>query len=180
MHGTVTTHGHTVPVDVRIDRGSRSEGNGIRVHGRAEAAGPHRVRHHRLARHGRPMPRPGGRRVCACWIGGDRPNTTKNARSAADPQPHEIAWTLTNAVIASRSLHVIAELGVADQISGEPVGVEHLAAACGADTDGKRATFDHLEHSVVTGSPAMEVVEAGGLWPYLRGHPREGKYLGRL
>ncbi len=35
VHGTVTTHGHTVPVDVRIDRVTH-EGNGIRVHGRAE------------------------------------------------------------------------------------------------------------------------------------------------
>jgi len=42
-----------------------------------------------------------------------------------------------------------------------------------------RATFDHLEHSIVTGSPAMEVVEAGGLWPYLRGHPREAEIFGQ-
>ena len=56
--------------------------------------------------------------------------------SAPVPQPHEILWSLTNAVVASRSLHVIAELGVADQIDDEPVRIEELAAACGADPDG--------------------------------------------
>ena len=38
--------------------------------------------------------------------------------------------------MASRSLQVIAELGVADQIADEPVEVAELAAACGADPDG--------------------------------------------
>ena len=33
--GTVTAHGHTVPVEVRIDR-VMDEGTGIRLHGRAE------------------------------------------------------------------------------------------------------------------------------------------------
>jgi polyisoprenoid-binding protein YceI len=33
--GSVTAHGHTVPVDVRIDRAT-GEGAGIRLHGRAE------------------------------------------------------------------------------------------------------------------------------------------------
>jgi hypothetical protein len=34
-------------------------------------------------------------------------------------QPHEAIWTLTNGVVASRCLHVVAELGVADHIAGE-------------------------------------------------------------
>ncbi len=146
----------------------------------------------------------------------------------SDPQPHEIVWTLTSAVVASRSLHVIADLGVADQIDREPVGVEELAAACDVDPDGLdrvlrllaafgifewsaegyrhteasqllrsdhprsmrafarmmglpafRATFGHLEHSVVTGSPAMGAVEDGGLWPYLQAHPREAEIFGQ-
>ena len=144
--------------------------------------------------------------------------------SASVLQPHEVVWSLTNAVVASRSLHVVAELGVADHIVEEPVGIEDLAAACGADPDGLdrvlrllttfgvfawgtdgyrhteasrllrsdhpmsmrafarmmglpalRGTFDHLEHSVLTGSPAMGVVDDGGLWPYLQAHPREGE-----
>ena len=50
-------------------------------------------------------------------------------------QPHEIIWSLTNAGVVSRSLHVVAEIGVADQIGDEPVSVKELASACGADVD---------------------------------------------
>lgn len=58
--------------------------------------------------------------------------------STATPaaQPHEIVWMLTNAVVASRSLHVAAELGVADHIADEIVSVKELASACAADPDG--------------------------------------------
>ena len=143
-------------------------------------------------------------------------------------QPHETVWTLTNAVVASRSLHVVAELGVADHIGEEPVGVKELASACAADPDGLdrvlrllavhgiferradgyahteasrllrsdhrmsmrafsrmmglpvfRATFDHLDHSVRTGSPAVELVDRHGLWPYLEAHPREAEIFGQ-
>jgi C-methyltransferase len=51
-------------------------------------------------------------------------------------QPHEIIWSLTNAIVASRSLHVVAEIGVADPISDEPVSIKELASACNADVDG--------------------------------------------
>lgn len=50
-------------------------------------------------------------------------------------QPHEVIWTLTNAVVVSSSVHVAAELGVADQIGDDPVGVTELASRCGADPD---------------------------------------------
>lgn len=49
--------------------------------------------------------------------------------------PHETVWNLTNAGIAARCLHVVAELGVADAITDVPVGVDDLAAACGTDPD---------------------------------------------
>jgi C-methyltransferase len=49
--------------------------------------------------------------------------------------PHEIIWTLTNAFIASRCLHVIAALGVADEIGDDPVSTPELASRCGADAD---------------------------------------------
>jgi C-methyltransferase len=57
------------------------------------------------------------------------------------PQPHEVIWTLTNAAVASRCLHVVAELGVADAVGDEPASAEALASRCGADADalGKRA-----------------------------------------
>lgn len=50
-------------------------------------------------------------------------------------QPHEMIWTLTNAVVVSSSVHVVAELGVADHIADDPVGVTELASRCGADPD---------------------------------------------
>lgn len=49
-------------------------------------------------------------------------------------QPHEVIWALATATVASRTLHVVAELGVADHIDGSPVHAEELAATCGADT----------------------------------------------
>jgi C-methyltransferase len=48
-------------------------------------------------------------------------------------QPHETIWSLATATVASRTLHVIAELGVADHIDGAPVPVKELAVRCGAD-----------------------------------------------
>ena len=57
-----------------------------------------------------------------------------NATSVEAP-PHETIWELTNAVVASRCLHVVAELGVADHIGDEAVDVEDLAARCGAAPD---------------------------------------------
>ena len=48
-------------------------------------------------------------------------------------QPHETIWGLATATVASRTLHVVAELGVADHIDDEPVLAKELAARCGAD-----------------------------------------------
>ena len=52
-----------------------------------------------------------------------------------EQQPHEIIWTLTNAEIASRCLHVVAELGVADAVGDEPVTAAALAAKSGVNAD---------------------------------------------
>lgn len=143
-------------------------------------------------------------------------------------EPHEIIWTLTNHVVVSRSVHVVAELGVADHIDDEVVSVKQLASACAANPDALdrvlhllaahgiferhadgyrhteasrllctehprsmrafarmmglpvfRASFDQLEHSVRTGSPAIELAAADGIWPYLMGHPVEAKIFGQ-
>ena len=48
----------------------------------------------------------------------------------SEPQPHEIIWNLTTAYVSSRCLHVVAELGVADQIADEPLTAAELAARC--------------------------------------------------
>lgn len=50
-------------------------------------------------------------------------------------QPHETIWSLATATVASRTLHVIAEIGVADHIDGTAVPIETLAARCEADAD---------------------------------------------
>jgi C-methyltransferase len=56
-------------------------------------------------------------------------------RTMSQQQPHEIIWTLTNAVVPARCLHLAAELGVADQIENDPVTVNELASRCGVDPD---------------------------------------------
>ncbi len=148
------------------------------------------------------------------------------ARSTA--QPHEIVWSLTNNIIPSRCLQVVAELGVADHIGEDTVPVKELASACGVDPDGLdrvlhlfaaygiferqadgyrhtepsrllgsehpmsmrafsrmmgmpviRASFDQLEYSVRTGSPAIELAAGEGIWPYLMGHPEEAAIFGQ-
>ncbi|MDP1820752.1 MAG: methyltransferase [Acidimicrobiales bacterium] len=48
-------------------------------------------------------------------------------------QPHETIWQLATATVASRTLHVVAELGVADHIDEAPVLSKELATRCGAD-----------------------------------------------
>ena len=55
-------------------------------------------------------------------------------RSTQNP-PHKLLWELTNAIVASRSLHAVAELGVADHIGEEPASLRSVAAACDADPD---------------------------------------------
>ena len=151
-----------------------------------------------------------------------------NFATATEQQPHEVMWTLTNAVVASRCLHVVAELGVADDVADEPVSAKELAAGCGADAEAldralrllaahgvfERAgggfrhtpasellrsdhpmsmrafarmmglpviseTFGRLEHSIRSGSPAVETVEPDGFWAYLQDHPDEAQIFGQ-
>jgi hypothetical protein len=53
---------------------------------------------------------------------------------AAAP-PHEALWGLANSIVASRSLHVVAELGVADHIDEQPVPADELARRCGTEAN---------------------------------------------
>ena len=145
----------------------------------------------------------------------------------SEPQPHEIIWNLTTAYVSSRCLHVVAELGVADQIADEPLTAAELAARCDVnpaaldrvlqllaahgifertgDRFGHTAasqllrsdqpmsmrafpramglpifwkTFRNLEHSLRTGSPALETVEPAGVWAYFQDRPREAQVFG--
>jgi C-methyltransferase len=52
-----------------------------------------------------------------------------------EQRPHEIIWNLTNAEIASRCLHVVAELGVADAMTDEPVTAAVLASSGGVNAE---------------------------------------------
>jgi C-methyltransferase len=53
--------------------------------------------------------------------------------TVGDGTPLDLVWTLTSATVAARSLQLVAELGVADQIDVEPVTAAELAACCGAE-----------------------------------------------
>jgi len=57
------------------------------------------------------------------------------ASAEAQTRPHELVWTLSMAVVASRALHLVAELGVADYLENEPATANELAQRCGLDTD---------------------------------------------
>ncbi len=149
-------------------------------------------------------------------------NDIATAERPAQKPSYEIVWELSNAIVASRSLHVVAELGVADHLGDVPMSAAGLATACHAapdaldralrllvtcgvfqrrdggylHTESSRllrsdhprsmrafarlnglpvlsATFGELEHSVRTGSPALETVDPKGFWHYLRDHPEE-------
>jgi O-methyltransferase len=55
--------------------------------------------------------------------------------TTAVPQPHEAIWSLTNALVPSSCLHLIAELGLADHLDEQPRSVDELARTCGVDAD---------------------------------------------
>jgi C-methyltransferase len=51
-------------------------------------------------------------------------------------EPHELIFSVTNAGVAARCLHVAAQLGVADHIDDRPVPAGDLAQLCNVDADG--------------------------------------------
>ena len=54
----------------------------------------------------------------------------------AQVHPHELVWALSEAVVPSRALHLVAELGVADHLGRESATASELAGRCGLDADG--------------------------------------------
>ena len=145
----------------------------------------------------------------------------------SEPQPHEIIWNLATAYVSSRCLHMVAELGVANQIADEPLTAAELAARCdvnpaaldrvlqllaahgiferAGDRFGHTAasqllrsdhpmsmrafprvmglpifwkTFENLEYSLRTTSPALETVESAGIWAYFESRPAEAQVFG--
>ena len=61
---------------------------------------------------------------------------TRPDRLGAAMEPHELIFSITNAGVAARCLHVVAELGVADHIQDRPVPASELAQRCAVDPDG--------------------------------------------
>lgn len=57
--------------------------------------------------------------------------------------------------------------------SGQPMSMRAFSRMMGMPVFS--ATFAQLDHSVRTGSPALEAVTPGGLWPYLQEHPDEAR-----
>ena len=94
-------------------------------------------------------------------------------------QPHETIWTLTNAVVPSTCLHVVAELGVADHIAELPVDASELASRCGVDADALERVLRLLsDHGVFERaeegfrhSPASELLRTDHPMS-MRGFPR--------
>jgi C-methyltransferase len=57
--------------------------------------------------------------------------------------------------------------------SDNPRSMRAFARMMGLPVFGK--TWGVLDHSLISGSPAIEQVAVGGLWPYLQSHPDEAK-----
>lgn len=53
-----------------------------------------------------------------------------------EPLPHQVVWDIAQAVVPSKALHVVAELGVADHLDDQPMTASELANRCGANPDG--------------------------------------------
>jgi hypothetical protein len=53
----------------------------------------------------------------------------------SESQPHELIWNLATAYVSSRCLHVVAELGVSDQLADQPLTAAELAARCNVNPD---------------------------------------------
>jgi C-methyltransferase len=150
-----------------------------------------------------------------------------NPAAVSQERPHEIVWRLTNGMVLSKCLQVVAELGVADHVDDEAVSAEELASRCGAHAEaldrvlrllathgifepvdagfrqtpasellrtdhprsmrayarmmglrGFAGAFADLEHSIKTGAPAVETVNPGGFWAYLRENPDDARVFG--
>jgi hypothetical protein len=60
------------------------------------------------------------------------------------PAPYQVVWDLAQAVVPSRALHLVAALGVADELGDEPTPSSDLAARCGVDAAALRRLLQLL------------------------------------
>ena len=70
--------------------------------------------------------------------------TTPSPTTTRQPAPHEVVWALEQAVVPSRALQVVAELGIADHLGEEPTSTEELATSCSVSPDALRRVLQLL------------------------------------
>ena len=75
--------------------------------------------------------------------------------STTEEMPDPLAvWTLINAHVVARCIHVIADFGVPDALDGEPAGADELAARTGMDADTLARMLRLLSaHGLFAGGP---------------------------
>ena len=70
--------------------------------------------------------------------------TTAPTTTMLEPAPHEVVWALAQAIVPSRALQVVAELGIADHLGDEPTSTGELAASCAVDAEALRRVLQLL------------------------------------
>jgi hypothetical protein len=60
------------------------------------------------------------------------------------PAPHEVVWALAQAIIPSRAVQVVAELGIADHLGDEPTSTDDLATSCAVNPHALRRVLQLL------------------------------------
>jgi len=94
----------------------------------------------------------------------------------ADEDPFDAIRQMAAGYCLARSLHVAANMAIADQLDETSRSAAELAAAVGAHPDALDrmfglppfwATFAELEQSVRSGQPMGDQVISGGIWGYL-------------
>jgi hypothetical protein len=110
----------------------------------------------------------------------DRPGNRAAHGSIWQKPPHELIWELSQAIVVSRSLHVVAELGVADHVGDEPVSADSLAAACRVDPDALDRTLRLLAAYGVFERHAGGYRHTPSSWLLRTDHPRSMRGFARL
>jgi hypothetical protein len=87
--------------------------------------------------------------------------------------PEERIWNLLRGALATRTLAIVADLGIADALADGPKAVMELAGEAGADPDtlqrllralASDGIFAEAEPGVFKNTAASEVLRAGGGW----------------
>ncbi len=89
----------------------------------------------------------------------------------SEPQPEALLWDLLRGALATRSLAIAADLGVAEALAEGPRSVEDVAREVGADADALHrllralasdGVFSEEEHGVFRNTEASDLLRNGG------------------